>query len=157
MSQETRLEPLGGPVSKLPLPHVIAWFEFPDDLHRRVTIDKGIFRIGRHETNDFCLRGPAVHSHHAIVRLTSDGVFVIADLNERDDFGIFVNGVQTKRTILYHNDQIKFGGVCAQFKMRHYDVEQLDFIKDKAHLGRRAHFENYGRFNRCLIPQRKKA
>lgn len=129
-AQETSFEPLGGPLEDS-LVRMKAWLEFPENKMKSIPLTKSLVRIGRHQDNDVCLRGPAVHSHHAILQLTSDGLFVIADLNGHDDFGVYVNNVKSDRTILYNNDVIRFGGVPARFRIAYREVRQLKALRPR--------------------------
>lgn len=128
LAKETVLEPLGGPVIKTPV-RLSAWFEYIDKKAKRMPITKSLIRIGRHRDNDFSLQDPFIDSHHAIVQFTNEDIFIIADLNETDDYCVYVNNMKIKRTILYDNDVIKLGNIQLRFRVKYAQVGQLSYMR----------------------------
>ncbi len=84
-----------------------ARLEVTDALGRRIVpISKGMFGIGRRETNDLRLAGSEVSRDHAEIEV-KDNRFVIRDRNSR--YGTFVNGEQVSEQPLAHGDRIRLG------------------------------------------------
>jgi serine phosphatase RsbU (regulator of sigma subunit)/pSer/pThr/pTyr-binding forkhead associated (FHA) protein len=71
-----------------------------------VVIDKPLFTIGRHGSNDLKLTGGAVSRVHAAIVLQDD-VYVLRDKESK--FGTFVNGQRTIEATLRHGDHIELG------------------------------------------------
>ncbi|MGH9315214.1 MAG: FHA domain-containing protein, partial [Vicinamibacterales bacterium] len=84
-----------------------ARLEVTDALGRRmVPIDKGLFAMGRRETNDLRLAGSEVSRDHAEILVEGDR-FLIRDKNSR--YGTFVNGETVAEGPLAHGDRIRLG------------------------------------------------
>jgi phosphoserine phosphatase RsbU/P len=84
-----------------------ARLEVTDALGRRmVPVDKGLFSMGRRETNDLRLAGSEVSRDHAEIVIEGDR-FVIRDKNSR--YGTFVNGETVAEGPLAHGDRIRLG------------------------------------------------
>jgi phosphoserine phosphatase RsbU/P len=84
-----------------------ARLEVTDALGRRIVpISKGVFEIGRRETNDLRLAGSEVSRDHAEIA-AGDKAFVIRDRNSR--YGTYVNDQQVTEHTLSHGDRIRLG------------------------------------------------
>jgi len=84
-----------------------ARLEVTDALGRRIVpISKGLFEIGRRETNDLRLAGSEVSRDHAEIA-AGDKAFVIRDRNSR--YGTYVNDQQVTEHTLSHGDRIRLG------------------------------------------------
>ena len=84
-----------------------ARLEVTDALGRRIVpISKGMFGIGRRETNDLRLAGSEVSRDHAEIEV-KENRFVIRDRNSR--YGTYVNGEQVNEQPLTHGDRIRLG------------------------------------------------
>jgi pSer/pThr/pTyr-binding forkhead associated (FHA) protein len=84
-----------------------ARLEVTDALGRRmVPVDKGLFSMGRRETNDLRLAGSEVSRDHAEIVVEGER-FVIRDKNSR--YGTFVNGETVAEGPLAHGDRIRLG------------------------------------------------
>ncbi|MEK7991507.1 MAG: FHA domain-containing protein [Thiotrichaceae bacterium] len=75
----------------------------------RYPIKQTTVRIGRHGDNELSLGNTSVSNHHAELHRRRDGQFVIVDLDSLN--GVYVNGKQTKTSLLANGDAIDIGEV----------------------------------------------
>lgn len=79
----------------------------------RYPIKQTTVRIGRHGDNELSLGNTSVSNHHAELHRRRDGQFVIVDLDSLN--GVYVNGKQTKTSLLVNGDAIDIGEVKLLF------------------------------------------
>ncbi len=95
-----------------------AWVEVEDGRKRRFVIGRTLVRIGRETDNDICLTAKTVHRYHAVIRRTTDGEVLIADLSGSDGNGVLVNGARAAEARLSKGDMITIGEVRLRFDAR---------------------------------------
>ena len=75
-------------------------------------LDKEITTIGRSPDSLISLDCPSVSSHHAMIKLRPDGIYV-QDLGSSN--GTKVNGAPVEEAVLKEGDQVIFGGIQCLF------------------------------------------
>jgi len=73
---------------------------------RKLTLQKGIFSIGRKTENDLVISDPRVSREHAIIVQEVDGFYLV---DKGSKLGTYVNGNRVERQKLKRNDKLEFG------------------------------------------------
>lgn len=110
------------------------YFEKHEDQTARIRLQQRI-RIGRDESNDWCIDDLTVSRFHAEVVQNDKGGFDLVDLRSAN--GTFINGVSIKRREIEIGDLISIGGVTRRFTSDGLEspvgVEGIDIVAKELH------------------------
>jgi hypothetical protein len=101
------------PSSSVPDTTPKAWLEIIGVDADRLPLRPGEMRVGRHAENEICLKNNSVHRKHAVLRIATDGVVVVRDLDTKN--GVLVNGVRGPEHRLRDGDLVELGEVKLRF------------------------------------------
>ncbi len=89
-------------------------FVFPDGSEAKFSLEGDTFRLGRAEDNDIVIPDQRVSSHHAVLKRTKSGDFVINDLGATNP--IRVNGRVSELKELQDSDTLMLGDTYARYE-----------------------------------------
>ncbi|MGI8602870.1 MAG: FHA domain-containing protein [Verrucomicrobiales bacterium] len=89
-------------------------FTFLDGSDTRVVLEADVLTIGRDDDNQIVLPDQRVSSHHAVLKRTGGGQFILNDLGATNPTR--VNGKPTQVHQLRHGDTLLFGDVYAVYE-----------------------------------------
>ncbi len=93
------------------MPKII--IHLPDGSSAKYGLNGPTFTIGRAADNDIVLPPGAASSHHAVLRVSEGGDFVLTDLESTNQTK--VNGQAVELRVLEHGDGLLFGDVRAEY------------------------------------------
>ena len=89
-------------------------FVYPDGAEARFALEGDSFTVGRAEDNDIVIPDQRVSSHHAVLKRTKSGDFVINDLGATNP--IRVNGRVSELKELQDSDTLMLGDTYARYE-----------------------------------------
>ena len=126
------------------------------DLGRRITLNAGVFEIGRSSKCDLQIDQDSVSRHHARIARSRDGHYTVADLGSTN--GTYVNDVHVSERPLNDGDRVKIGRTIFKFMFGdnieasyHEEIYRLMTVDGLTQLHNRRYFDETleREINRC--------
>jgi pSer/pThr/pTyr-binding forkhead associated (FHA) protein len=88
-----------------------------------ISLTDGETTVGREPTNSIVVIDPSVSRHHCLFRRSSDGRFLLQDMDSRN--GTLINGSRIKEHWLQHGEQISIGDSSFLFQTEDQEPAML--------------------------------